>query len=461
MKILLTGATGFIGQHLGLELVQRGHTLTVLSRNPKEAKRMLPFPCEAWQWDPSNDNAFHHRLEGIDAVVHLAGESVAMRWTPERKKKIYRSRIDSTRLLVDAIFAQKPSTLRHFISSSAIGIYGNRDDEALTEDSMRGVGFLPDVCVDWENEANRAREAGVRVACVRTGVVLGLDGGALPKLLTVFKSYVGGKIGDGSQYMSWIHIDDLVQLYAYVIEHESISGPVNATAPNPVTNAVFTQTLARVLKRPAWLPAPKIGLKLALGEMSSVLLEGQRVLPAKLLASGFKFEFDDILQAFEDLLSQSKHPTNGEIVEVFTAKQYIPKPVDQVFPFFSSAENLERITPPWLNFWIKKKSTDAIEQGTLIDYELRLYGVPFGWRTRIEAWVPDREFIDTQLKGPYSLWHHTHRFEKLGNGTLMRDVVRFKVPFGLLGELSAGWFVRRDVSRIFGYRRKIIDEIFG
>jgi len=239
-------------------------------------------------------------LPRLDAIIHLMGEPIAQRWTPEVKDRIRRSRIDSTRQLVTAIAAlrHKPSIL---VSASAVGYYGNRGEEILSEASMPGVGFLPDVCINWEYEAMRARELGLRVVMVRIATVLGKDGGALPKMLTPFRWGVGGRFGDGRQWMSWIHVDDLVRLLLCSADM-NVSGPLNGASPNPVTNAEFTRTLARAVHRPALFPIPRFALNVALGEMSGFLFDSLRVVPTEVESSGFRFDYTELAGALAQIL---------------------------------------------------------------------------------------------------------------------------------------------------------------
>jgi hypothetical protein len=238
----------------------------------------------------------------LDAVVHLAGEPIAQRWTSAAKKRISSSRVEGTRQLVTAIgkLRYKPAVL---VSASAIGYYGDRGDETLVERSPWGVGFLPDVCREWEREALRAREFGLRVVTPRIATVLGREGGAMPKMLAPFRLGLGGKFGDGRQWMSWIHIDDLLWLLLFAVENQKVTGALNASSPRPVTNAEFTRTLAAALQRPAILPIPKIALKLALGEMANLFFDSLRVLPEATRQAGFRFKQPKLAGALHSLLS--------------------------------------------------------------------------------------------------------------------------------------------------------------
>jgi hypothetical protein len=279
MRVAITGASGFIGRRLVRSLNADGHSVAAIGRDPRALAA----------------------VEGAEAIVHLAGEPVAQRWTRSAKRRIRSSRWEGTRRLVEAMrpLSRPPATL---VCASAIGIYGPRGDEILTERSQAGEGFLASVCIEWENEAQRAVDLGVRVVKLRSGVVLGPDGGALAKMLPVFRMGLGGRLGSGDQWMSWIHADDLIALIRYAIDSPALIGPVNATAPNPVTNAVFTESLASALGRPAFLPVPAFALRWLYGEMSEVLLGSQRVVPAAAEAGGFRFRYPQLDPALGSLL---------------------------------------------------------------------------------------------------------------------------------------------------------------
>ncbi len=286
--VLVTGATGFIGRALCTILKERGQPFTALSRRPERAKTLVPGVKEAWRWRPRLEYPPLAAVQGAGAVVHLAGESVAGRWNKEKKRAIRDSRVIGTRHLVAAIgeAKSKPGVL---VCASAVGYYGNRGDEELTEEAGPGSDFLAEVCQAWEAEARRAEEHGVRVVMLRNGIVLGRGGGALKQMLLPFKLGLGGPVGSGKQWMPWVHVDDVVGIILHAIQQAPVRGPVNATAPAPVRNREFTQTLARLLHRPALLPAPAFGLKILLGEFADVLLASQRVLPRRIQGAGYTF----------------------------------------------------------------------------------------------------------------------------------------------------------------------------
>ena len=298
MRVTVTGATGLIGTKLVEYLLARGDEVTVLSRSPDRARSALPG-VEAVAWaDPTAEPAPTAALDGRDAVVHLAGEPVAQRWSAAAKQRIHDSRERGTRNLVAGMRAAGgPSPV--LVSSSAVGYYGSRGDEQLVEESAPGEDFLARVCVAWEREA---RAADGRVVCVRTGIVLDPEGGALEKMLPFFKAGIGGPVAGGRQYMPWIGVDDLISLYVAALDDERWSGPVNATAPEPVTNKEFSKTLGRVLRRPAFAPVPRLAIKALYGEMADIVTEGQRALPGRPLQLGFRFEHAELEPALRAAL---------------------------------------------------------------------------------------------------------------------------------------------------------------
>lgn len=288
MKVAITGASGLIGNALGAFLSTGGHEVFPMVRSKPE-----PNSNEI-EWNIKEDRIDRQSLEGIDVLVHLAGEPIAGRWTEEKKKRILNSRIEGTQLVAETLagLSHGPETL---ISTSAVGYYGDRGDETITENSDAGSGFLAEVCQAWEESANPAREAGIRVVHPRIGVVLSPEGGALEQMLTPFKMGAGGVVGSGDQYMSWITLDDIVGAMLHIMNTPELEGPVNLTAPNPVTNREFTRTLGKVLHRPTIIPLPEWGVKMAFGEMGEkLLLEGAKVMPTRLVESGFDFLHTDL-----------------------------------------------------------------------------------------------------------------------------------------------------------------------
>lgn len=302
MKIVAIGATGFVGRRL-VETLGSDHEITVVSRNPDKTKSRIRNEVQFVRWDPGAEPFPDGVLDGADGVVNLAGDNVADgRWNAAKKKRMADSRLDTTSKLADAITAADPRP-PVLINASAIGFYGSRGDEELDENSAPGSGFLADLCVRWEGATQKAADAGVRTVLLRVGIVLGQGGGALAKMLFPFRLGLGGALGNGRQWMSWIHIDDMVGLILHALENPSVEGPVNSTAPHPVTNRDFSKTLGKVLRRPAFLPAPGFALRLAVGEFAEVLLEGQKVLPRQAETSGYQFRFRELEPALLDVLA--------------------------------------------------------------------------------------------------------------------------------------------------------------
>jgi len=293
MKILVSGSHGLVGKALLRSLTVAGHDVVRLERGV--------------QWHPDRGTMDANQLEGFDAVVHLAGESIASgRWTAEKKRAIRDSRVNGTALLSTTL-AQLSQPPALFLSASAIGYYGDRDGELLTESSPPGKDFLAGVCVEWENATQPAAEKGIRTVLARFGIILDAHEGALAKMLTPFRMGIGGRIGDGKQWMSWVALDDVINGLKFVIPNQTIDGPVNYVAPNPVTNAEFTKTLGRVLSRPTLFPIPEFGARLAFGEMAdALLLSSQRVVPTVLNENGFQFTRPTLEDALRSILATDK-----------------------------------------------------------------------------------------------------------------------------------------------------------
>jgi uncharacterized protein len=295
-RILVSGSSGPIGSALLPSLKAQGFAVTRLVRNPAGSSDQIV-------WDPSRPLS-PDSISGFDAIIHLAGESIAGRWTDAKKQRILDSRRQGTNHLAEAA-AQAPQRPRVFVSASAVGFYGNRGDEILREDSPSGEGFAAEICRAWEAAAQPAAQAGIRTAQMRFGVVMSADGGALPKMLTPFRLGLGGRLGNGRQWWPWVSVRDVVGAIQHVLNHESLSGPVNTVAPNPVTNAEFTSILASVLRRPAIFPMPAFAVRLIFGEMGEELFLGsQRVEPAKLAATGYQFQHRDLKNALKEILQQ-------------------------------------------------------------------------------------------------------------------------------------------------------------
>jgi len=292
--LTITGASGLIGRPLVEALRARGDDVTILSRDPERGVT----------WDPLTEPAPAEALDGRDAVVHLAGENVAQRWTESAKRSIRQSRVIGTQALVEGLRSADPRP-GVLVSASAVGYYGDRGDEVLDETSEPGTQWLAGVCVDWEAAAREAADLGMRVCSLRTGVVLSRDGGALAKMLPPFRAGLGGPVAGGGQYMPWIHLDDIVGLYLAAIDGPGYIGPINATGPRPVTNRDFSKALGRALHRPAVAPVPRLAVRALFGEMAEIVTGGQRAVPRRAAELGYEFLHPELATALADVLEQS------------------------------------------------------------------------------------------------------------------------------------------------------------
>jgi len=301
MMVVITGGLGFIGTQLATRLLERGHQVTVVDHSLKP-KPYTPREVKYVSADTTVPGAWQEEVEIQDAVINLAGTSIFRRWNDETKRLIYDSRILTTRNILEAMDEGKGALL---CSTSAVGYYGFRGDEELKEDDSPGNDFLAKVCVDWEKEAQKAADKGVRVALTRFGIVLGKTGGVLGQMIPAFRKFVGGPLGSGRQWFSWIHVEDLLRAFLFVFDNEDIHGPVNFCSPNPIRNRGLAKALGKVLSRPSFLTVPAFVLRVVLGDFGSVLVEGQRVVPTKLLKHGFVFEYPEIMGALQEVMGVS------------------------------------------------------------------------------------------------------------------------------------------------------------
>ncbi len=308
MKIVIAGGTGFIGRHVSRLLIHEGHSVILLSRHTPDGKHLGNIHARHIQWDGCTQGTWARECDGADVVINLSGAPIAdKRWTPSRKRQLTDSRVGSTRTLLQAItdWKTKPHT---FLTASGIGFYGNQGSKEVDETSPRGDGFLADLCQAWEKAAQEGEALGLRVLKVRFGMVLGLDGGALPKMMFPFQWFFGGPILPGTQYVSWIHQQDLARLILFLITHSSIRGPVNAVAPEAVRMQEFCATLGKSMNRPSWFPVPEFVLRMTLGELATMLTTGQRGHPLKALEAGFSYDYATLQSALNSLFPQSSTP---------------------------------------------------------------------------------------------------------------------------------------------------------
>jgi uncharacterized protein len=302
LKILITGGTGFVGTQLTSRLIQDGYEVTILTRSLKGAKGSSPG-ISYLEGDPTKKGPWQEAIKNHDAIINLAGASIFSKWTDEHKKAIRESRVSTTQNIVEGI-PSDPSKKITLFSTSAVGYYGFCGDEELTEESPPRNDFLARIAVEWEGEALKAKEKGARIVITRFGIVLGEKGGALSQMIPLFKKYIGGPIGSGRQWFSWVHIRDLAEAFVFLMKHPEISGPVNVCSPNPVRNKDLARALGKALHRPSFFPAPGFMVKFVLGEFGSIILEGQRVIPRRLLDHGFIFQYPDIDKALRSIVGQ-------------------------------------------------------------------------------------------------------------------------------------------------------------
>lgn len=448
VKILITGATGTLGHRLGQWLVRHNHQVVALVRDKEKAQKDLPYPCECilWGQDLPKD---------IEAVIHLAGEGVAdKRWSDKRKKELTASRVELTHKLVSEIISQN-IPVKTWIQASAVGYYGDGGERWLRETSPAQPTFLSQLCVEWE-KASSLLPVHVRRICLRIGMILEWDRGFLGRVVPLFRRGLGSPLGSGEQWMSWIHVDDLCRMILFSIENDRVSGPYNAVSPHPLKNKDATEILAQKLDAMNLsVGVPEAALQTVYGEMAHMMLASQKVSSEKMILGGFRFLYPQFQDAIEHLVSGLEKNDDRLIFE-----QYIPKKRKELFPFFSVETNLEELTPPSLNFKVVNKTSEKIHEGTELSYKLKVHGIPLDWTSKIINWNPSEGFSDTQIKGPYKKWHHEHLFQDLGEGCLMRDIITYQLPMGWLGEVLGSYLVKKDLKKIFDYRRKVIYERF-
>jgi uncharacterized protein (TIGR01777 family) len=456
-SVVIAGATGFIGQELGIQLSRRGYELTVLTRDPRKYEGRLAFPCKLLAFGPENNEieneSIAKALSGAAAVINLAGQSVDTgSWKLSGKKSIYESRLIVARALSTAIRnVSKPPKM--FLQASATGYYGNTDDLCSEDHAADSTSFLSKVCFDLEAEGKKVELVGTRYLAMRIGVVLG-HGGALEKINQLYAAGVGARFFGAKGYFPWVSIDDVVSSFVFMLEHadaKNISGPVNIVGPETADLKALHDSMVKVHGTQLAPPAPAWIVRKVAAKRAVLLFDSARVAPTKLLAAGFKFSVTSIGQAIERLFFADR---KGQFRLV--KKQFVRADMTQIWKFFSLPQNLESITPPWLRFKIKKLSTETMGNGTTILYQLRLKGFPVTWKSLISGYEEKKQFRDEQLIGPYRVWEHTHRFEPLGDGILIIDDIVYSLPLGKIGTMIASWYVQKDVGQIFSYRADVV-----
>lgn len=470
MKILLTGATGNIGRFTVAHLLGLGHSVAAMVRDPERALNLLGQNTRVIDYR-EGQNRLIQELENADAVINLAGSPVATRWTKSKKHELRSSRIDLTDKLVNAIAGcLKPPKV--FISASAVGYYGNREDMLLTESDKPGQGFLSKLCEDWEQAAMEAEQYGTRVCTLRIGIVLSREMGFLKSVIPAFEMGAGAYIG-ANQFVPWIHIHDMVDIIGKCLENDDIYGPINCVAPSQVTNKELARHMADITGAKFLIPIHPLMLKPILGQATQVLTNSLRVVPQKLNHIGHVFKYPSITEALKEELSPgcieitkylNSEPVANENMPNITSKgQYelharIPlrSPKGTVFEFFSSAANLGLLTPTWVDFRILEMPNKMVV-GSIIKYRIGVWFIGIKWTTKITMWKPDDAFIDYQESGPYSLWWHEHKvISKCDGGVDMEDRVIYRLPLGILGRIAHRLVIRQTLLRIFRFRRSII-----
>ncbi|MQF82677.1 TIGR01777 family protein [SAR202 cluster bacterium AD-802-E10_MRT_200m] len=472
MNIFMTGSTGVIGRFAAAYFEGQGHTITALVRDIEKAKNLLGYRVRLL--GPTvTDEQLTQELGKSHAVINLAGSPIATRWTNQKKKRFAESRIGVTQRLVRCL-DQCETPPKVLLSASAVGFYGDCGDSILTEQSSKGQGFLSELCAAWEQEAKHIETKGIRVCLLRIGIVLSREGGILKAMAPAFQMNFGGFFGS-KQFVPWIHIKDLVRIMDRCLSDETLLGEINCTAPAPVRNKEFALCLQKVTNSRFLFPIPIVLVKPLLGEATVVLTQSQQAIPEKLLGKGFKFFFPDLEQAIvaefttDNIAFTQFKNDSPDILELrgnfqvekhgqyqLTSTTVIDRDISEVFPFFSSAENLGLLTPRWVDFRILE-IPPFIGVGAMIKYRIGLWMISIGWITRIVDWQPGKGFVDLQEKGPYRLWWHEHIFTVTPSGSvMMQDRVIYRIPFGFLGQVVHRFIIKPTLLRIFKFRNDMI-----
>jgi len=503
MRIFMSGITGLVGRALMMRLQRDGHEIIGWVRDENRARALLGAEVD-FVLGPASSNEVISALKRSEAIIHLAGAPVMGRWNHKKKRLIRNSRVALTEDLVAAIASipkrNRPHTI---ISAGAIGFYGDRGQETLTETSPiedqnlpKHERFMSTLCRDWENAVAEASAHGLRTCSLRIGVVLAIDGGALMPIAKLTKLGLGGKMGNGKQYLPWIHIEDLVEMFIFALENTHVSGILNAVAPEAAQNKEFTKEIAAVLGRPCVATQPRWLMRAALGEAAKIVLASVRVVPERAILQGFRFKFADLEEALRDLLLprgirhdrllaknavHHDYPSPADESRSYFEARGLPRYLlrsginiqdatlaEQSFDFFSRAENLGLMTPRWMYFRIISALPNEINVGTEIDYKIKLSRLTMKWKTIVEAWKDRAHFIDAQHKGPYKTWWHQHHFgsrvdqeNQIYTRNIMEDRVYYTLPLSFLGRIVHRIFVKDKLLQIFHYRNFAMRLRFG
>ena len=474
MRIIIVGATGFIGRSFVSSCIGKGYQIVALVRDRNRARNLLGNNVEIVDINDS-DEILKEIFENSDALVNLSGKQLAgVRWTSAKKREFESSRIGVANRLSEIVLDCK-NPPKVIVSSSAVGVYGNRSSEKLFEHSQLGSDYLSQMCVDWEAAAASSQRKETRVCLLRFGVVIGREGGILKQIMPGFNFGIGSYIGNGRQIVPWVHISDVVNVIHKCISDSEMFGSVNVTSPNPVTSKDFALKLANITNAKFVLPVPSVFLKIVFGEGEKVLTNSQNAFPEKLIQQSFEFQFPDLESSLAEEVKvddvtiskitslEQKHdfirldnPTKHSPQYELKTKTVINASVSDVFDFFADPSNLSLTTPTWMNFKMISYP-EKVELDSKMTYMISIGFVRLKWETVILTWDNPNSFVDWQRKGPYRLWIHCHEILEQNTSTsLMIDKVYYSMPFGLLGKVVHELFVKHLLKRIFSYRLKII-----
>ena len=476
LRILISGGTGLIGRALTAKLLGQGHSIAALE-HLKPVKNLLGdgvWAVRNWK----NGDQLLEILEWAEVVINLSGKPIdSGRWNAKNKSELMDSRVSVAQNIADGI-SQCVTPPRLLISASAVGYYGHGGESELREDAPKGSGFLAELCEEWERVALACQSPLTRVCLLRFGVVLSREGGMLKALSTLLALRISIFFGSGKQFLSWVHLSDVVRIVEKCIDDPRLEGAINCSSPTPISSRQFARELGKITECKMVFGLPGIIPKLMLGGPGGLLTKSQRVLPEKLMGAGHEFIYSTLESALKEEFSDEGvsisriHTSDinqtllARIPKIRRAKFQLETRVslkqapEAVFPFFSSALNLGSMTPSWVGFEIMDFPKE-MKVGATIRYKIRLGFIKINWVTEIIEWDPDHSFIDSQLKGPYRLWVHEHKICPDGeNGAVMYDKVMYGLPFGIVGQVVHKLFVKRTLLRIFQFRRQVIQLRF-